>query len=259
MLEKLNPNGFTNWEKKKNQKEKRNILAENEKLITEIEGLQKKLFANKKHSILVVLQGIDASGKNGAMRSVFSNINPLGCRVYSYGKPTKEEYSHDFLWRIHQNTPGKGMIHVFNRSHYEDILVPTVENLFSNDIISRRYDHINNFERMLTDSGVIILKFYLHISKEEQLERLIERVEKKRKHWKHQDDDWETRKKWDRYMEVYEQIFSRCNEVPWHIVPSNRNWIKVNTIAKVLHKTLKDLKLDWPALETEKFNNKVNS
>jgi PPK2 family polyphosphate:nucleotide phosphotransferase len=258
MLERYNPNGFTTAEKKKIKKEKVKIKLENEILIGKITELQKKLYAQKKQSILIILQGVDASGKDGAIRSVFSRIHPHGCNVFSFRKPTEEEYSHDFLWRVHKLVPPKGLIHVFNRSHYEDILVPTVQGYIESEVISRRYDHINNFERLLTDEGVIILKFYLNISKEEQLERLIERVENPKKQWKHKDNDWEARKKWDKYMEVYEQILTRCNEVPWHIVPANRNWIKINHIAKVLHKTLKDLNNEWPKLQTEKFNNKVN-
>jgi len=128
-----------------------------------------------------------------------------------------------------------------------------VEGYYSNKIIERRYDHIDNFERLLTDGGTTILKFYLHISKEEQLERLTERIENPVKHWKHNDGDWDSRKKWDSYMDVYENIFKKCNEVPWHIVPADRNWLKVNEIAKILLKTLQDLNLEWPKLDTEKF------
>ncbi len=246
MLKVINPSGPKELNKDK-------IKKENKELIKRIAELQRILFAEEKHSILLILQGVDASGKDGTVRSIFAGINPLGCNVYSFKKPTEEEFSHDFLWRVHKITPQKGMIHIFNRSHYEDILVPTVEGYYTKEKIKARYDHINNFERLLTDGGTKILKFYLHISKEEQLERLTERIENPIKHWKHNDGDWDSRKKWDKYMKVYEDIFAKCNEVPWHIVPSNRNWLKVNTIAKVLLKTLEDLNLEWPGLETEKF------
>lgn len=248
MLNGIDPAGPEGLNKDKTKKE-------NQQLIEEIAAYQRKLYAEQKQSILIILQGIDASGKDGTVRTIFSGINPLGCNVYSFKKPTEEEFAHDFLWRVHQLAPQNGMIHIFNRSHYEDILVPTVEGYLDKKVIEKRYDHINNFERLLADSGTVILKFYLHISKEEQLERLTERIENPEKHWKHNDGDWESRKKWDNYMRVYEEIFRKCNEVPWHIVPANRNWIKINTIAKVLLKTLKKMDPEWPDLDTEKFKN----
>lgn len=246
MLNSIDPRGIKGIDKKA-------IKDENEVLIEEIAALQKVLFAEEKHSILIILQGLDASGKDGTVRTIFSGINPLGCQVHSFKKPTEEEFAHDFLWRVHKIVPKNGMIHIFNRSHYEDILVPTVEGYYTKERIERRYDHINNFERLLTDGGCTILKFYLHISKEEQLERLTERIENPVKHWKHNEGDWESRKKWDNYMDVYENIFKKCDEVPWHIIPADRNWLKVNGVAKVLLKALQDLKLKWPDLETEKF------
>lgn len=246
MLNSINPRGPRGIDKQK-------IKAENEELIESITALQRIFFAEEKHSILIILQGLDAAGKDGAIRSIFSAINPLGCNVYGFKKPTEEEFAHDFLWRIHSKMPRKGMIHIFNRSHYEDILVPSVEGYFSKETIDARYDHINNFERLISDNGTKILKFYLHISKDEQLDRLTERLEHPEKHWKHNDGDWESRKKWDDYMNVYEEIFRRCNEVPWHIVPSDRNWLKVNKIASVLLETLKEFDSKWPGLETERF------
>lgn len=246
MLNSIDPRGPRELDKKK-------IKAENKQLIEEIASFQRLLFAEDKQSILIVLQGLDAAGKDGAVRSIFSGINPLGSNVFSFKKPTEEEFAHDFLWRIHQQVPRKGMIHIFNRSHYEDILVPSVEGYFSPETIARRYDHINHFEQLLEDSGTRVLKFYLNISKEVQLERLTDRIDNPQKHWKQNDGDWESRKKWDAYMEVYERIFDKCNVVPWHIVPSDRNWVKVNAIAKVLHQTLKEMNLKWPELETMKF------
>ena len=246
MLDRIDPKGNKSLIKEE-------IKKENKELIAEIAELQKVLYAEQKHGILIILQGVDAAGKDGTVRNIFKGINPLGCNVFSFKKPTEEEFSHDFLWRVHKITPAKGMIHIFNRSHYEDILVPSVEGYYSKERIDARYDHINNFERLLTDSGVVVLKFYLHISKEEQLQRLTERIENPVKFWKHNDGDWDSRKKWDNYMKVYRTIFERCNEVPWHIVPSDRNWVKVNTVAKVLLKALKELDMKWPELETEKF------
>lgn len=246
MLSKINPKGSANLNKEE-------VKKESKRIIKEIAELQKVLYAEKKHSVLIILQGVDAAGKDGTVRNIFSEINPLGCNVYSFKKPTEEEFAHDFLWRVHKIVPAKGMIHIFNRSHYEDILVPSVEGYYSKERIEARYDHINNFERLLKDSGVVILKFYLHISKEQQLERLTERIENPVKFWKHNDGDWESRKKWDAYMRVYDSIFEKCNEIPWHIVPSDRNWVKVNTVGKVLLKSLKELNMKWPSLETEKF------
>jgi PPK2 family polyphosphate:nucleotide phosphotransferase len=232
---------------------KKETKEENELLIAEIAALQRILFAEEKHSVLLILQGVDASGKDGTVRNIFSGINPLGCQVHSFKKPTDEEFAHDFLWRVHKIVPKKGKIHIFNRSHYEDILVPTVEGYYSKETIKARYDHINNFERLLVDGGTKIIKCYLHVSKEEQLERLTERIENPEKHWKHNDGDWESRKKWDSYRAVYEDVFKKCNEVPWHIIPADRNWVKVNAVAKLLLETLKGLDLKWPELETEKF------
>lgn len=246
MLNTIDPKGTKDLVKEE-------LKEENKVLIKEIAALQKILFAEEKHSILIILQGVDAAGKDGTVRTIFSGINPLGCNVYSFKKPTEEEFAHDFLWRVHKIVPRKGMIHIFNRSHYEDILVPTVEGYYTKERIQARYNHINNFERLLIDSGTKILKFYLHISKEEQLERLTERIENPVKHWKHNDGDWESRKKWDNYMKVYEDIFQKCNEVPWHIIPAERNWVKINAISKILLRTMKELNMKWPKLETEKF------
>jgi len=246
MLSSIDPRGPRGLDKRKTKEE-------NKAMIDEIAELQRVLFAEEQQSVLIILQGVDAAGKDGTVRSIFKGINPLGCQVFGFKKPTEEEFSHDFLWRIHQRVPRKGMIHIFNRSHYEDILVPSVEGFYDKERIERRYDHINHFEQLLEDNGTRVLKFYLHISKEEQLERLTERINNPQKHWKHNDGDWDSRKKWDDYMQVYERIFEKCNVVPWHIVPADRNWMKINAIAKVLLETLKEMQLTWPDLETEKF------
>lgn len=246
MLNQIDTNGAPDLDKD-------TVKKENKHLIAKIEGLQRKLFAEEKYSLLIILQGLDAAGKDGTVKSILGGVNPLGCNVHSFKKPTEEEFGHDFLWRVHKIVPRKGMIHIFNRSHYEDILVPTVEGYYTKEVIERRYDHINNFEALLSDQGTKMLKFYLHISKEEQLERLTERIDNPEKHWKHNDGDWDSREKWDAYMNVYESIFKKCNQPAWHIIPSDKNWVKVNAIAKIILKTLEALNPKWPELDTEKF------
>lgn len=227
--------------------------ADTKKLIKELTALQRVLFAQSQYSVLLVLQGLDASGKDGAIRNVFRGVNPLGVRVIPFKKPTSIEFAHDYLWRIHQHTPENGMIHIFNRSHYEDILVPSVEGYIDKKTIDKRYGQINDFERHLTENNTVILKFYLHISREEQTERLKERISHREKNWKHNDGDWAVSKKWNDYQDVYESIFEKCNEIPWHIVSANSNWFKEYTIIKTLVEALKKLNLEWPELETEIF------
>ncbi|MFD1551534.1 polyphosphate kinase [Putridiphycobacter roseus] len=236
---------------------KEKIKAENVKLVNQIVEFQRRMYSDGRHNLLIIFQGMDASGKDGATRKVFSGVNPLGIKVHAYKKPTDKEFAHDFLWRIHQNVPQQGMIQVFNRSHYEDILVPTIEGYFEESYIEKRYQHINDFEKLLIEgNNTTILKFYLHTSKEEQLERLTERIEIPEKYWKHNDKDWETRKKWDSYMSVYEQIFEKCNQPEWHIIPSDRNWEKENHIAKIVLKAFEEMDLKYPALDSELFKEK---
>jgi PPK2 family polyphosphate:nucleotide phosphotransferase len=211
-----------------------------------IHELQKVLYAQKKYSLLILLQGLDASGKDGVVSKVFSGINPLGCFVKAFKKPTDDEINHDFLWRVHQYVPQRGMIHIFNRSHYEDVLVPRVENWISKETTQKRFEHINHFENLLKDNDTIVLKFYLHISREEQLKRLQERKENPTKFWKHNDEDWATSLKWDSYMEAYEDVFAHCSNVPWHIVPSDQNWYKEYTIAKTISDAMNQLDLRYP-------------
>ena len=209
--------------------------------------------AQGKYSLLIIFQGLDASGKDGAVRSTLSGVNPNGISVKSFKKPTEEELAHDFLWRVHPHTPAKGMIQVFNRSHYEDILIPSVYEYLPKETIEERFELINNFERQIESNGTTILKFYLHTSKAEQFKRLTERVEVKEKHWKHNDGDWETREHWDEFRAVYEAIFEKCDKPEWHIVPADKNWEKVNYVAKTILKTLKGMDLQWPDLKSEKF------
>ncbi|MBL0339609.1 MAG: polyphosphate kinase [Bacteroidetes bacterium] len=208
-------------------------------MVQEIGELQMALYAANKNSLLVVLQGMDASGKDGAIKDVFFDVNPMGSHVICFKKPTEHEFSHDFLWRIHANAPPTGMIHIFNRSHYEDILIPSVEGYIPKNIVSKRYQQINDFENMLVENGTSILKFFLNINQDEQKERLKERMTNPKKFWKHKDADWETMKKWDKYMGVYETIFDKCKDVPWHIVPSDKNWYKEYLIAEKVIEALK--------------------
>jgi PPK2 family polyphosphate:nucleotide phosphotransferase len=210
----------------------------------ELGELQELLAAAQYHSLLVVLQGMDTSGKDGTIRHVFSQVNPQGCEVRSFKAPTSREQAHDFLWRIHRGTPGRGSITIFNRSHYEDVLVVRVHDLVPEKIWSRRYTAINNFERLLAQSGMIILKFYLHISNEEQEKRLLARQKDKTKAWKLSAADWAERKYWGAYQEAYEDALSRCStdEAPWYIVPANKKWSRDLLVARTLVDTLRQYK-----------------
>jgi PPK2 family polyphosphate:nucleotide phosphotransferase len=223
------------------------------KILKKIRKLQNKMYAQNKFSLLLVLQGTDASGKDGVTKGLLKYCNPLGIKIYSFKKPTENEYAHDFLWRVHQVVPRKGELQIFIRSHYEDILVPTVEKFIPAEAIEKRYKIINNFEKLLEDNNTTVLKFFMNVSKEAQKGRLMERIELKEKHWKHKDGDWDTREKYDEYLAVYEKIINTCNTIPWHIVPSDKNWQKLYYIADVVLKTLEEIDLKWPALVTEKF------
>ena len=223
------------------------------KLVEELNELQNLLYAERKHSVLVILQGLDASGKDGVIRKVFGQLNPQGVQVSSFKVPTEEELAHDFLWRIHQHTPAKGMIQIFNRSHYEDVLVTRVHGWCDDATAAKRFDAINDFEELLTlHNNTHILKFYLHISREEQEARLKERVEDPTKNWKFNPNDKEEAKLWDKYMQMYEEVFVNCDGIEWIIVPADQNWYKEYLIAKTLVDTLKDLKMKYPDLKKEK-------
>ncbi len=219
--------------------------------IKEIDDMQEMLYSEGKRSILVVLQGLDASGKDGATKNVFGRLNPQGVEVTSFKKPTEEELNHDFLWRVHQHTPEKGMINIFNRSHYEDVLVTRVLGLTSDERAQRRFKHINNFEALLEDAGTTVLKFFLHISKEKQYEKFQDRLNDPEKHWKYNKGDWDTRKNWDRYMGYYEEVFEKCSDIPWNIVPSDNNWYKEYLIAKKVYDTMKAMDLSFPDRSAE--------
>lgn len=214
-----------------------------------LEELQNLMYAEGKQSLLVILQGMDASGKDGVVKNVFDSVNPLGCKVYPFKRPTEIEMKHDFLWRVHSKTPAKGMIHIFNRSHYEDVLIQRVHNWIDDKEAQRRFRHINAFEELLTQTGTTILKFYIHISKEEQLQRFTERLTDPTKNWKYNKQDLEERQYWDKYMVAYEHVFDQCNEIPWHIIPSDQNWYKELLITQVVVKALESLNMQYPRVE----------
>jgi PPK2 family polyphosphate:nucleotide phosphotransferase len=221
--------------------------AKFEALAAELGELQELLYASSSQAVLVVLQGVDTSGKDGSIRSVFKDVNPQGCRVASFKVPTPLELAHDFLWRIHQQTPAKGMIGVFNRSHYEDVVVVRVHELAPESVWEKRYEHINCFEQNLVDSGVIVLKFYLHISKEEQEERLVAREHDVSKAWKLSAADWVERRSWDKYQEAYEDAITKCSteDAPWRIVPADQKWWRNLVITEALVDALKPKKAEW--------------
>jgi PPK2 family polyphosphate:nucleotide phosphotransferase len=233
--------------------DKKETKEKTEKIIEELNELQNLLYAEGKHSVLVVIQGMDGSGKDGVTRNVMGHMNPQGVTVKSYKAPTAEELSHDFLWRIHQHTPSKGMIQVFNRSHYEDILITRVHKWCDDKTAKKRMKAINDFERLLEEhNNTHILKFYLHISPEEQHERLSERMKDPAKMWKYNANDFEESKLWDIYMQMYEDCFNNCNEPAWTVVPADQNWYKEYIIASALHKLLKGLDMQFPGLKGDK-------
>lgn len=217
------------------------------KLVEELIELQSLLYAARRHSVLIVLQGRDTSGKDGVLRKIIGPLDSRGCDVSSFKVPSEEALAHDFLWRIHQQTPALGHIKVFNRSHYEDVLVVRVHNLVPEEVWRRRYEHINNFERLLMDSGTIILKFYLHISREEQEKRLLEREKDSTKYWKLSVGDWKERELWDDYTKAYEDAISHCSSehAPWLIVPADKKWFRNLGIAQTLRDRLLPYKEQW--------------
>lgn len=224
-----------------------------EKILTELDELQNLLYAEHKHSLLVVLQGMDASGKDGVIRDVFGQMNPMGVKVQPFKAPTELEADHDFLWRIHQHAPAKGMIQVLNRSHYEDVLVQRVHKWVDEKTIRKRMEAINDFEKLLTThNNTHILKFYLHVSPEEQQQRLKERTEDPRKMWKYNEKDFTEAKIYKAYWKAYEDVFKHCGKVPWTIVPADQNWFKELLIAKTVRDTLKSLKMKYPRLPEPK-------
>lgn len=218
-------------------------------ILDELVELQELLYAANEQKMLVVLQGRDTSGKDGTVRHVIRSLNPQGVSVASFKVPTQEELAHDFLWRIHKRTPGSGQITVFNRSHYEDVLVARVHKLVPGPVWRRRYDDINAFEKLLTDANTIVLKFFLHINKAEQEKRLREREEEAVKAWKLSVGDWKERELWDDYTSAYEDAINRCSTAyaPWYIVPADRKWFRNLAVAEIMRDALSPFREQWQA------------
>src|SRR5919204_4311478 len=227
--------------------------AELSSLVDHIADLQARLYAEEERALLVVLQGIDAAGKDSTVAHVFRGTNPQGVRVYTFKEPSNEESAHDFLWRYHLHTPADGMIHVFNRSHYEDVLVVRVKSLEPEELWRSRYDSINDFERMLVREGTTIVKFFLHISPEAQLDRFRERLEREDKHYKFSANDVRERRHWDDYQQAYEDALQLTSTrwAPWYVVPSDHKWFRNLVVARIVAGTLAAMDPQWPEPDEE--------
>ena len=234
---------YTGTYEKKGQTKRR--LKKLRKRLLKLQGL---LYAENKHALLIILQGMDTCGKDGTIRKVMAGINVQGCDVFNFKVPTADELSHDFLWRAHKAAPPKGKIGIFNRSHYEDVLVARVHNLVPESVWSQRYQQINDFEKMLVENGTVILKFFLHISKDEQKERLESRINDPTKHWKITEADIRERAYWDNYMQVYQDALEKCSTdwAPWHVIPANKKWYRNLVITECIVETLKGLDMEYP-------------
>jgi PPK2 family polyphosphate:nucleotide phosphotransferase len=230
---------------------KKEAKAELDRQRDRIRELQERLYAESRQSLLVVLQAMDTGGKDGAIKHVFSGINPQGCRVWSFKQPTTEELARDFLWRYHRQVPRQGMITIFNRSHYEEVLIVRVKELVPEAVWRERYALINDFERLLTLEGTVILKFFLHISRDEQKRRLQSRLDNPAKRWKFSSDDIRDRALWDDYQAAYQDAISHCStaHAPWHIVPANRKWYRNLLVARTIADTLEAMDPQHPAAE----------
>lgn len=230
---------------------KEDIKEEYAKLQEKFVELQEVFYASKKYGLLIILQGMDCSGKDGTVKKVLTGVSPNGFKVENFKVPTPEELGHDYLWRIHKKTPMKGDIVVFNRSYYEDVLVTRVHKTIDDDTAFSRFKEIKEFEKYLVNNNTIVLKFFLHISKEFQWEKLESRLESPEKNWKFSEADLKERKFWDRYQECYSDVISNCstNEAPWNVIPSNHRWFRDYIILKTIVKAIEDLKLEYPSIE----------
>lgn len=244
-LAEIDPDACEHYKKKKD------IEQELEKQRDRLSKLQERLYAESKRSLLIVLQAMDTGGKDGTIKHVVQGINPQGCRVWSFKKPSDEELSHDFLWRYHQRTPQRGMITIFNRSHYEDVLIVRVQQLVPEDVWRKRYHVINEFEQMLSLNNIAVIKFFLHISKDEQKRRLESRLQNPDKLWKFSSNDVEQRQLWDDYQKAYEDAINNCSTAyaPWYIVPANTKWYRNLVIARAIADTLEAMNPQYPAVE----------
>jgi len=225
--------------------------ARTAKLNKQLEHLQEVLYAEGEHKVLIVIQAMDTGGKDGVIGHVFDGVNPQGVRVAAFKKPTPAEMAHDYLWRVHPHTPGSGEMVIFNRSHYEDVLVVRVHNFVPEDVWRRRYEQINAFEKLLAEEGTTILKFYLHIDLDEQKERLQARLDNPEKLWKFAKGDLDERKRWPEYMRAYEEMLSKTSTAwaPWHIIPANRKWYRNLVISQIMVDTLEGLEMNYPPAE----------
>ncbi len=236
------------WDPNEKQGAKDDGEAELAQLDTQLSDLQELLYAEHKHSLLIVLQAMDTGGKDSTIQHVFDGVNPQGVGVASFKVPTPLEKSHDFLWRVHIQTPQRGEIMIFNRSHYESVLVERVHNLVPPEVWEKRYSEINHFEKMLANEGTTIRKFYLNISRDEQKKRLQERLDDPKKQWKFNPDDLKERALWTKYMQAYEDALSKTSteSAPWYIIPSNHKWYRNLVISRVLVQTLQELHMSYP-------------
>jgi PPK2 family polyphosphate:nucleotide phosphotransferase len=237
-IDPANSHGFT----------KESAAAELERGLERLTSLQDRLWAEHRRPVLVVLQGIDAAGKDGTVKHVMGAMNPSGCTVIGFKVPTEPERDHDYLWRVHARTPGRGEISIFNRSHYEEVLIVRVHNLVEESVWSKRYDQINAFERLLVEEGTTVVKFFLWIDRDEQRERLQARLDDPTKRWKFRLGDLAERKLWDDYQAAFEDALSRCStaEAPWYVIPANRKWFRNLAVADILGDVLDDLKPEYP-------------
>jgi len=242
-IKKLDANDLGEWEGKKKAAQKGF-----KDLQKELAELQQVLYAEQKHKVLIILQAMDTGGKDGTIRSLLEKVNPQGVKIANFKVPSTMELAHDYLWRVHAMVPGKGEIVIFNRSHYEDVLVVRVHELVSKEVWKKRFDQINAFEKMLTEEGTTILKFYLHIDKEEQKLRFQERLTDPQKQWKFNPNDLEERKLWDNYQEAYQDVLNKTSTpwAPWYAIPANRNWYHNLCVSTIITDTLRSLKLKYP-------------
>ncbi len=251
-LSKFDPDDTLGWNKNHAMK------VSLDKNLKKLDSLQYLLYADRKHALLVVFQGLDAAGKDGTIRHVMSGVNPQGCSVTAFKVPSPEEAAHDFLWRVHRAVPPFGDIGIFNRSHYEDVLVVRVHNLVPKKVWSARYDQINKFEELLHRNNVTILKFFLHISKDEQKKRLMERVDDPDKRWKISEADFAERKFWDDYVASYEDALTLCNTkvAPWFIIPANKKWFRNLAVSHIIAETMEQMNLKFPppTIDIKKLN-----
>lgn len=251
-LSKFDPDDTLGWNKNHAMK------VSLDKNLKKLDSLQYLLYADRKHALLVVFQGLDAAGKDGTIRHVMSGVNPQGCSVTAFKVPSPEEAAHDFLWRVHRAVPPFGDIGIFNRSHYEDVLVVRVHNLVPKKVWSARYDQINKFEELLHRNNVTILKFFLHISKDEQKKRLMERVDDPDKRWKISEADFAERKFWDDYVASYEDALTFCNTkvAPWFIIPANKKWFRNLAVSHIIAETMEQMNLKFPppTIDIKKLN-----